>query len=61
VLAVADVYEAMVSHRPYRPALPESEAQEELQGGAGTKYDAAVVDCCVDVVDSGFAFTNTQT
>ena len=35
VLAVADVFEAMVSHRPYREGLPSEVAIAELSGGAG--------------------------
>ena len=43
IIAVADVAEAMTSHRPYRPALPVSVAIEELEAGAGTRYDPDVV------------------
>jgi PAS domain S-box-containing protein len=46
VLAVADVVEAMVSHRPYRPALPLVEALAEIASGAGVRYDAEVVEVC---------------
>ena len=41
ILAVADVVEAMVTHRPYRAALPLDEALAEIEGGAGSRYDAA--------------------
>ena len=47
ILAVADVMESMMSHRPYRPALGMDAALEELQTGAGIKYDPQVVDVCV--------------
>jgi PAS domain S-box-containing protein len=40
ILAVADVVEAMASHRPYRAALPLEEALAEIEAGAGTRYDA---------------------
>jgi PAS domain S-box-containing protein/putative nucleotidyltransferase with HDIG domain len=60
VLAVADVFEAMVSHRPYRPALPRTRATEELQAGAGTRYDASAVAACLQLVDGGFEFSSTQ-
>jgi HD-GYP domain-containing protein (c-di-GMP phosphodiesterase class II) len=43
ILAVADVVEAMSSHRPYRPALGLEVALQEVRDGAGTRYDAAVV------------------
>lgn len=43
ILAVADVFEAMSSHRPYRPALGSEAAIAELESGAGTRYDPRVV------------------
>jgi PAS domain S-box-containing protein/putative nucleotidyltransferase with HDIG domain len=54
IIGVADVVEAMSAHRPYRPALGLSIALEEIRGGAGTWYDAAVAQACVD------AFANTD-
>ena len=47
VIAVADVIEAMASHRPYRPALGIIKALEEIEGGRGTIYDGAVVEACL--------------
>jgi PAS domain S-box-containing protein/putative nucleotidyltransferase with HDIG domain len=47
VLAVADVVEAMISHRPYRPALPVEEALTEIESGAGSRYDADACAACV--------------
>jgi PAS domain S-box-containing protein len=41
ILAVADVVEAMISHRPYRAALPLEAAMVEIEDGAGSRYDAA--------------------
>lgn len=49
ILMVADVVEAMVSHRPYRPALGVDKALEEIRGGKGKKYDPKVVDACLQV------------
>ncbi|MDD5332852.1 MAG: PAS domain S-box protein [Rhodoferax sp.] len=46
ILAVADVVEAMASHRPYRAALGSGSALKEIERGRGTVYDAAVVDAC---------------
>jgi PAS domain S-box-containing protein len=46
ILAVADVVEAMSSHRPYRPALGIEAALTEVRGHAGVKYDADVVAVC---------------
>ncbi len=50
ILAVADVVEAMVSHRPYRPGLPIVAIVSELQGGAGRVYDPAVCEAAVSLV-----------
>ena len=58
ILAVADVVEAMTSHRPYRPALGIDAALSEIESGKGGKYDAAVVDLCVSLFrNEGFAFS----
>lgn len=56
VLSVADVVEAMASHRPYRAALPLEVALDEIRSGAGVVYDADVVAACVAVFEKGFAF-----
>lgn len=47
VMAVADVVEAMSSHRPYRPGLGIEQALAELERGRTTKYDTSVVDACL--------------
>ena len=47
ILAVADVVEAMASHRPYRPALGINAALDEIVRNQGTLYDPGVVDVCV--------------
>jgi putative two-component system response regulator len=47
ILAVADVVEAMASHRPYRPALGTEKALDEIRRGRGELYDPAVVDVCL--------------
>jgi len=47
ILAVADVVEAMASHRPYRPSLGIDAALEEIEKNRGTLYDKAVVDTCL--------------
>jgi PAS domain S-box-containing protein/putative nucleotidyltransferase with HDIG domain len=49
ILAVADVVEAMVSHRPYRPAKTVDEALQEITQNRGLLYDPKVVDACVTV------------
>jgi PAS domain S-box-containing protein len=44
IMAVADVIEAMASHRPYRPSRGVEVALQELERGRGSIYDPAVVD-----------------
>lgn len=50
IIAVADVVEAMSSHRPYRPSLGTTTALDEIQAGKGTRYHAASVDACLHLV-----------
>jgi response regulator RpfG family c-di-GMP phosphodiesterase len=50
ILAVADVVEAMSSHRPYRPALGQDKAMEEISQNKGILYDPKVVDACLKVL-----------
>ncbi|TXT25028.1 MAG: hypothetical protein FD134_1272 [Gallionellaceae bacterium] len=47
ILNVADVVEAISSHRPYRPGLGVDAALEEITRQCGTHYDAAVVNACL--------------
>jgi hypothetical protein len=47
ILGVADVMEAMCSHRPYRPSLGLGESLDEILKNKGILYDAAVVDICL--------------
>ena len=47
VLGVADVVEAMSSHRPYRPAIGWKLALKEIVDNKGTVYDTAVVEACL--------------
>jgi HD-GYP domain-containing protein (c-di-GMP phosphodiesterase class II) len=53
VLAVADAVVAMLSPRPYRPALALATIDEELRLGAGRQFDPAVVDAARALVDEG--------
>ena len=47
ILAVADVVEAMASHRPYRPALGIEAALEEIESSQKILYDKAVAAACL--------------
>jgi HD-GYP domain-containing protein (c-di-GMP phosphodiesterase class II) len=58
ILAVADVIEAMSSHRPYRPALSLDSTLEEVAQNRGTLYDSTVVDICLRLFkEKNFTFT----
>lgn len=50
ILTVADVVEAMVSHRPYRPALRLEEALHEISHNRGSLYAPDAVDACLKVL-----------
>jgi PAS domain S-box-containing protein len=47
ILGVADVVEAMASHRPYRPSRGLTAALSQVEGDRGVLFDAAVVDACL--------------
>jgi len=58
-LAVADVVEAMSSHRPYRAALGLSKALKEISKNKGILYDPEAVDACLKLFkEKGFKFNN---
>ena len=59
IMAIADVVEAMSSHRPYRAALGIERALQEIEGGSGTHYDADGVKACLHLFrDNGFQLPN---
>jgi len=51
ILSVADVVDAMTTHRPYRPALGLGVALDEIKKGRGIIYDHEVVDACLEVME----------
>ncbi len=53
ILNVADAFDAMTSDRPYRRALPLEAALRELERGAGTQFDAQVVQCLLRLHRAG--------
>jgi PAS domain S-box-containing protein/putative nucleotidyltransferase with HDIG domain len=53
ILAVADVVEAMASHRPYRPSLGIDKALQEISANKGILFDPLAVDACLDLFMSG--------
>lgn len=56
ILSVADVVEAMCSHRPFRAAYGLDRALETIQGGSGTLFDGKAVQSCFRIFEKGFAF-----
>jgi PAS domain S-box-containing protein/putative nucleotidyltransferase with HDIG domain len=56
IIIVADVVEAMSSHRPYRAALGFEAAIEEIKKNAGVLYDAEIVQICTSILEEGFRF-----
>lgn len=56
IIAVADVVEAMTHHRPYRAGLGIDVALAEIVRGAGSLYDAEVVEACIAAFEAGFTF-----
>lgn len=60
ILAVADVVEAMASHRPYRAALGVEVALQEISGQQGIRYDRDVVDACLTLFGNNrFSFDHS--
>ncbi len=60
ILIVADVVEAMVSHRPYRPALGLETALMEISEQAGRLYNKEVVDACISLFEDGYALEDEE-
>ena len=57
ILAVADVVEAISSHRPYRPALGIETALEDIERNSGQLYDECVAEACLRLFrEDGFRF-----
>lgn len=56
VIGVADVVDAITSHRPYRPGLGVESALSEIERGRGTLYDPAIADACLTLFrDDGYS------
>jgi HD-GYP domain-containing protein (c-di-GMP phosphodiesterase class II) len=53
IIAVANVVEAMMSHRPFQPASGLDAALAEIEKGRGRFYDPAAVDSCVKLFRTG--------
>lgn len=51
VMAVADAYDAMTSARPYRKGMPQEKAMQILREGAGSQWDAHIVEVFLKILD----------
>ena len=61
IMSVADVVEAMASHRPYRPALGIDAALEEIEKNKGVLYHPEVVEVCLRLFrEKGFSFEQRE-
>jgi len=52
IVAIADAFDAMTSHRPYRAAMSHAQAIRELRRGAGRQWDAHLVDAFLEAIHS---------
>jgi len=52
ILSIVDAYHAMISDRPYRPAMSREQAKKALKNGGGTQWDPFLVDIFLAVIDS---------
>ena len=50
IVAVADVYQALVSDRPYRKAYSKQEALKIIKQGSGSQFDPKVVDAFMKII-----------
>jgi len=48
-MAVADVYDALISDRPYKSGLPHNEAVEVILAGRGTQFDPQLIDAFSEI------------
>jgi putative two-component system response regulator len=60
IIGVADVIDAMASHRPYRPAIGIVGAMEEITKNRSIIYDTDVVDACVSLFKKKYFHHNRE-
>ena len=53
IIAIADVYEALISDRPYRKALPKKEALRIIKENSGKQFDPKIADVLIEVLKKG--------
>lgn len=57
IIAVADAYDAMTSHRSYRDVLPQGVVRDEIEKGKGTQFDPAFADIMLFMIDEDDEYT----
>ena len=57
IIAVADSYDAMSSHRSYRQPLPQGVVREELEKGKGTQFDPRFAEIMIQMIDEDTEYT----
>ncbi len=57
IIAVADAYDAMTSHRSYRDILPQEVVRGEIEKGKGTQFDPAFADILLQMIDEDKDYT----
>ena len=57
IIAVADAYDAMTSHRSYRDILPQSVVRGEIEKGKGTQFDPVFADIMLQMIDEDREYT----
>jgi HD-GYP domain-containing protein (c-di-GMP phosphodiesterase class II) len=60
ILAIADVFAAMTSDRPYSGALAYEEALEEIKRGAGKQFDSHLVEVFLSAIKTAAPVTTTR-
>ena len=60
IVSACDAYDAMVSDRPYRTAMDEDGARDELRRCGGTQFDAAVIDALLTVLGTSAAVADVE-
>jgi putative two-component system response regulator len=60
IVAVADVFDALITDRVYRPAFPLDEAVEKMKQGRGSHFDPVVLDVLLEHVDTVMLLVDGQ-
>ena len=60
ILCISDVYDAMTSHRPYRPAIEKEKVLEYIKENSGILFDEKVTQACLNAFEEGFEFENNE-